>query len=236
MSLVCLCIVSANAQTVDIGKLPTINTIGTAEIQVVPDTATLSFSIMKKDKSVTVAKKQNDETIAKVTALARRFNINATDVKTDYIRVAEVTRRVKVKNSEDDYETVFDGYSVTRNLVVRLTDIGKFETFLTALLEAGVYNVANVTFSSSELRKYKDQARAMAIRAAKEKAEAIAREIGQSIGKAVSIEEENLDENRSGSLNSNSNTLVLDDEYSAGTVSVGTITVKAQVDVRFLLN
>jgi uncharacterized protein len=237
MSLACLSIVAANAQNVDISKVPTVDTTGTAEIQVVPDTATLSFSIMKKDKSVSVAKKQNDETIAKVTGLARRFNINAADVKTDYIRVSEVTKRVKIKDSDDDYENVFDGYRVTRNLVVKLSDISKFETFLTALLDAGVNDVANVVFSSSELRRYKDQARAMAIRAAKEKAEAIAKEIGQTIGKAVSIDEENLDDNRgSNLLNSNNNmSFELIGENNSQTIAVGTISVKAQVNAKFLL-
>jgi uncharacterized protein len=237
MSLACLLIVSANAQNVDISKVPTVDTTGKAEIQVVPDTATLSFAIVKKDKSVAVAKKQNDETVAKVTDLARRFNIIATDVKTDYIRVSEVSKRVKIKDSNADYEDVFDGYRVTRNMIIKLSDISKFETFLTALLDAGVNNVANVVFSSSELRKYKDQARAMAIRAAREKAEALAKEIGQTIGKAVSIDEENVDENRSSnSLSSNNNfSFELVDSYNAQTISVGTISVRAEVSARFLL-
>lgn len=100
---------SAFGQTVDVNKLPTIEVTGTAEIQVVPDTATFSFTVSKKNDSVAEAKKENDATIDKVSDLAKRFGIKPTDVKTDYIRVSEATKRVKIPNSDDEYENVFDG-------------------------------------------------------------------------------------------------------------------------------
>lgn len=225
--------VSVNAQSSK--ESPTIQVTGTAEIQVVPDTATLSFTISKKNDQVAAAKKQNDETVTKVTDLAKRFGIAATDVKTDYIRVKEVNRREKIKDSDNEYTEVFDGYQVSRNLVVKLRDIGKFETFLTALLDAGVNDVNNVVFSSSEIRKFKDQARAQAIRAAKEKAQAIAAEIGQSTGKAVSIEEKDIDGYRSPYANISSNSFSIDGDDRPETMAVGAISVKAQVEVSFLL-
>jgi uncharacterized protein YggE len=226
---------NAGAQTISAGSMPTISVTGTAEIQVVPDTATLSFTVSKKNNVVATAKKQNDETIAKVTELAKRFGVAAADVKTDYISVKEATRREKIKDSDDDYAQVFDGYIVSRNLVVKLRDISKFESFLTALLDADVSDVNGVVFGSSELRKYKDQARAQAVRAAREKAQALAREINQSIGKAVSIEEENADGYNSPSQNYSSNSVSFSGDKS-DLAAVGTISVKAQVAVKFLLN
>ena len=235
-SLLVLLAISAKAQSIDVDKIPSIKVTGTAEIQVVPDTATLSFTIARKDKSVAVAKKQSDETVAKVTELAKRFNIAGTDVKTDYIRVKETTRREKIRGSEDDYNEVHDGYQVSRNLVIKLRDISRFESFLTALLDAGVNDVGSVAFTSSQLRKYKDQARAQAVRAAQEKAQALAKEIGQSIGKAVSIEENDIDGYRNANANISQNSFSIDGDQDSETVSVGAISVKAQVEVRFLLN
>ncbi len=234
--LIVLCVFTAavSAQTADVSKMPTIQVTGTAEIQVVPDTATFSFTVSKKNKSVASAKKENDETIAKVTSLAKQYGIAATDVKTDYIRVKEATKRVESANPDVDYTEVFDGYFVNRSLVIKLRDMTKFESFLTALLDAGIDDVSNVVFTSSEIRKYKDQARAQAIRAAKEKAQAIAGEIGQSIGKAVSIEEKDIDGYRSPYANISSNSFSTSDD-NAETDAVGTISVKAQVEVEFLL-
>jgi uncharacterized protein YggE len=235
-----LCVLAAgvSAQTVDVDKLPTIKVTGTAEIFVVPDTATFSFTVSKKNNSVAAAKKENDETVAKITDLAKRFNIPAADVKTDYIRVSEVTKRVRIPNSNNDYETVPDGYRVSRSMVIKLRDMSRFESFLTALIEAGVTDVSNVSFSSSELRKYKDQARREAIRAAREKAQAIVGEIGQLIGRAVSIEEKNIDGNRSLYANTTANFASVgdDDDDDTVTAAIGTIAVKAQVEVEFLLN
>ncbi len=234
--MLCFAAFVANAQNIDVSKLPTIQVTGTAEIQVVPDTATLSFAVSKKNKSVAAAKKENDETVAKVTDLAKRFSIAAIDVKTDYIRVREATKRVKIQGSDDGFEDVADGFLVSRNLVVKLRDISKFESFLTALLDAGVNDVGSVVFSSSELRKYKDQARAQAIRAAQEKAIAIAGAIKQEVGRAISIEEKDIDNNRNSNLSSNGNTFIIGEGSGPDIDAVGTITVKAQVEVSFLLN
>lgn len=229
--------VVAQAQTgVDVDDLPTVKVTGTAEIQVVPDTATISFTVTRRDKTVAVAKRQNDELIAKITATAKRFNIAATDVKTDYIRVSETTRREKIKGSDADYTDVPDGYLVSRSLVIKLRDISKFEAFLAALLDGGVNDVGSVAFTSSDLRKYKDQARAQAVRAAQEKAQALAKELGQTIGKAVSIEENDIDGYRSPAANVSQNSFSIDGDSDTETVSVGAIAVRAQVEVKFLLN
>jgi uncharacterized protein YggE len=235
IALICLGIAPAGAQTADISKVPTIDTTGTAEIQVVPDEVSFSLRITKSDKTLQVAKEQNDVNVAKIIALTKRFAIDSKDVKTDYISVSEKFDRVKLKD-DDEYQNVFAGYTVSKTVVVKLRDLNKFEEFFSEIIKIGVTQVSNVSFQSSELRKYKDQARAMAIRAAKEKAEAIAKEIGQTIGKAVSIDEEDLDENRNSNLNSN-NTISFGiyDVSNAQTISVGTIGVKAQVNAKFLL-
>lgn len=93
-----------------------------------PDTVALSFTISKINR-LPPQKKENDETIDKVTSLAKRFGIAATDVKTDYIQIKKATKRVKIEGSDDDYQEISDGYLVNRNLVVKLRDISKFETF-----------------------------------------------------------------------------------------------------------
>jgi uncharacterized protein YggE len=235
IGLICFGIASATAQTVDVSKVPTIDTTGTAEIQVVPDEVSFSLRVAKSDKSLQAAKEQNDVNVGKIIALTKRFAIDSKDVKTDYISVSEKFDRVKLKD-DDEYQNVFTGYTVSKTVVVKLRDITKFEDFFSEVVKIGVTQVSNVSFQSSEIRKYKDQARAMAIRAAKEKADAIAKEVGQSIGKAVSIDEENLDDNRSSNINSN-NTISfgLYDIANSETVAVGTISVKAQVNAKFLL-
>ena len=222
-------------QQVDIGKLPTISVTGTSEIQVVPDMVNFRLRVTKSDKLLTTAKDQNDANIAKLLDLTRKFAINSTDVKSDFISVKEKYDRIKQKGDEE-FTDVFAGYTVSRTMIVRLRDLKRFEQFFTDVVQTGVTEVSDVTFESSELRKFKDQARAMAIRAAREKADAIAKEIGQTIGKAVSIVEENVDGFRSPYANASSNSFSIDGVGANDDTAIGTISVKAQVKVDFLLN
>lgn len=230
-----LFLVSINAQTVAVNQMPTIHVTGTAEIQVVPDLVKFALRVSKSDKNLQIAKTQNDVNVAKIIALTKRFQIDAKDVKTDFISVKEKFDRVKQKD-DDEYTNVFAGYTVSKTVVVKLKDLAKFEEFFSEIIKVGVTELSNVSFESSEIRKHKDQARAMAVRAAREKAIAIAKELGQSIGKAVSIEEKDIDGYRSPGANYSSNSFSIDDDTDSETFSIGTISVKAQVEALFLLN
>jgi hypothetical protein len=236
-ALTFLLLVSIKAQpAVAVNQMPTVQVTGTAEIQVVPDLVTFALRVTKSDKSLQVAKTRNDANVAEIIVLTRRFQIDAKDVKTDFISVREKFERVKQKD-DDEYTDVFAGYTVSKTVVVKLKDLTKFEEFFSEVVRIGVTEVNSVSFESSELRKHKDQARMMAMRAAREKAEAMAKEIGQSVGKAVSIEEKDIDGYRSPNANFSSNSFsVSDDKNDSETFAIGTISVKAQVEVLFLLN
>jgi uncharacterized protein YggE len=78
---------------------------------------------------------------------------------------------------------------VRKTIVITLKDVSKFEDVFTGALGAGATHVQGVQFRTTELRKYRDQARALAIQAAREKASALAGELGRKIGEPQSIEE-----------------------------------------------
>jgi uncharacterized protein YggE len=240
ISLVGICVFSVMAlsQYPDVSKAPTIEVTGTAEISVVPDEVSISLNVSKTDKNLNTAKSQNDESVAAVIALTKRFGIDPKDVKTDFIAVREKNEKRKLAKTDDDYHDVFVGYTVSKTVVVKLRDIKKFEEFFSEAIRSGISQVSNVIYSTSQLRRYKDEARAMGMRAGREKASVLTREIGQTIGKAVSIEEENVDGFRSPYANVSSNSFSVSDEDSdaSETFSVGTISIKAQVKVGFLLN
>ena len=84
--------------------------------------------------------------------------------------------------------TVVDYYQVTKSVQVFLRDVSKFEPLLTAVLRAGANHIYDIQFSTSELRKYRDQARALAVKAAIEKANDLAGEAGLKVaGKPVEL-------------------------------------------------
>lgn len=248
LSLAVLIIVltlSAVAQSDD--KMPTITVTGTAEVQIAPDEVVFSLDVTKTDKDLQIAKSLNDESVGKILELMRRFSIPAQNVKTDYISVEmkyETVRDPKNKIVDEDGNEVgnqvFAGYQVSKTVIIKLTDLTRFEELFSEVLKFGVSRVKNVDFQTSQIRQHKDRAREMAMKAAREKAVALSAAINQTIGKAIKIEEQ-AGENRDGYL---SNNTTLNGSSASGsfsdnelaTFAPGLIKIRAQVTVLFSLN
>ena len=228
-----------SAQAQQVAEPPQITVSGQAEVKAPPDEVVFTLEVEKTDKDLSVAKTQNDESVRNILGLARRFNVPPQEVKTDYISV-EMKYSTDLLADDDDpnarkVKREFIGYAVSKTVIIRFTELPRFEEFFSEVLKAGVSRINSVEFRTSRIRKFKDEARALAIRAAKEKATALTREIGQSIGKAYSIREEGY---RTSSASNNYSTVVggsfSDDENR--TIAPGMITVTAQVTVSFILN
>jgi uncharacterized protein YggE len=230
------CVIEMSAQQ-SVAGFPTVSVTGTAEIFVVPDEVTFSAKVEKTGKTLPEAKQSHDIALARLISAARRFVADEKDIKTDFLSVAEHFKRVKTDPDDDEYTNVFDGYKVSRSVTIKLRDISKFERALADLIAADVSNIGRVSFGTSKLRQYKDEARANAMTAAKEKATALAGRIGQTIGRAIKIEED-ADGYRSPGANysSNSNSFIEDGASVGSDTAIGTISVKAQVEVEFILN
>ena len=218
---------------------PSIEVTGQAEVRVPPDEVIFTLEVEKMDKDLPTAQRMTDDSVRQLLVIARRFDTPPQDVKTDYISVEMKYSTDLVEDSDDaDAKKVkreFVGYAVSKTVVLRSARIEQFEALFTDLLRAGVSSVKDVEFRTTQIRMYKDQARAQAIRAAKEKAEAMTREIGQTIGKAISIEEEG----GRGNPASNNFSAVISGSYNAdesAAFAPGLITIRATVAVKFALN
>jgi len=156
---------------------------GDAEVRVVPDEVVVTLGVETWDADLSVAKNQNDERVARVLALARGLGIKPEHIQTEHISVEP--------RYHDDYEKRgFLGFYVRKTMVVTLRDLTRFEDLLTGALGAGATHVHGVQFRTTELRRYRDQARALAVGAAREKAEALAKELGQKVGQPQTIQED----------------------------------------------
>jgi uncharacterized protein YggE len=76
--------------------------------------------------------------------------------------------------------------------VLEIRDTSIFEDILSDILEAGANYVRDVIFRTTELKKYREQARSHAITAAREKAVKLAKELGQKVGKPYIIQEDGV--------------------------------------------
>ena len=164
--------------------LRTVSVTGEAEVRVVPDEVLLTLGIETHHNQLAVAKTENDAIVKRVLALATEFDIAPEHVRTDYIGI-------EPRYPSGCYELCDPaGFVVHKSVVIRLGDLSKFEDLLTDALNTGVNYVQGIEFRTTELRKYRDEARALAIRAAQEKAAALAGELGQQTGKPQTITEQ----------------------------------------------
>jgi uncharacterized protein YggE len=204
-----------------------ISVTGTAEIQVAPDEAVLRLGIETSNKDLAYAKSQHDTRVKKVIALTRDAGVEA-----KYIQTSELTMGPEYTR---DRNRQLLGYEVSQTIAITLKDLSKYEALTTSLLGAGVNRVEGIDFRVAEPRKYRDEARAKAIRAAREKAVAMALELGQTVGKPWDISEES--ENGTSYL---ANNVVggrggMPSASEDATIAPGEVMIRASVSVSFLL-
>lgn len=241
---------TASVSAQQVNEEPRLITVsGSADILVVPDKVSITLGIETINEDVNEAKRENDERVAKILELAKKYGVASRDIQTNYVNI-EPRCKNGYYNCDWSYaKNEFAEFVVTRDIVITLKDLTKFEGLLTAVIDQGEANrVGGISFHTTDLRTYKDQARELAARAAKEKATAIAGELGASIGKPYTVQE-NVDDwscwysymwwtsYGGGASTQNvvqeagNNNLEL-----TGTMAPGQITVNAKITVSFELN
>ena len=229
-----ICAIALSAVTAlgqSVNDRPLITVVGQAEIMVVPDEVIFNLQVVSMDRDLSAAQAKNDQTVKYLLGLARQYQIPPNQVQTDHIRLSQRYTDEEVTKKPP----VFLGYTVSKKVALVLRDVGKAESLLAEIFKSGVTSIEDVDFRSTQVRKYKDQARAMAIKAAQEKASALAREIGQTIGKAFTIQEEG--QTFGGAPNtSNSISFVRGSSSTEdSTIALGQISITARVIVSFEL-
>lgn len=174
----------ALALSADTPKAREITVMGDAAIKVPPNEVAITLGVETRDKDLRIAKRANDQRMKSVLAAAKDNGVEARNIQTDYVGIEPEYER------PEHQQPILLGYVVRRTVVLTLRDIPKFDDLLAAVLESGANYVQGIDFRTTELRKYRDQARALAIRAARDKATALANELGQTVGKPQSIRED----------------------------------------------
>ena len=158
-----------------------VRVVGTAEVKVVPDRAVIEIGVEKQDPSASVAKHAEDAAARRILATLRSNGIDEKDIQTTFLSLQpqSYTR----KGIRISY------FVAAQTMTITVRDLAKLDTLLEALVKAGGNRIDSIGYETSDLRKYRDQARDEAVKAAREKAGALAKALGQDIGKAQSIEE-----------------------------------------------
>lgn len=223
MILAMLCITVSNAQ--ELKQVPQISVTGEGEIKVVPDQAVITATVETKGNVAKEVKKQNDQQIELVLKLIKKMNLAPTDYK---------TQRVSL-NPQYDYEKKKTTYNATQTIEILVRDLSKYDPLMEGLVDQGVNRIDNVVFQSSNLSKYQSEARKMAMKDAKSKAEDYVGVLGQKVGKAMVIADNSQSYNPQPVYARLMKTEMSDMVSPRETLAAGEIKITANVSVSFLL-
>ena len=215
----------------------TAHTTSTAVIRVQPDKATVRLGVQTFASTPRESQAQNASIVKVVLQAIRDEGIPAQDIATDHFAL----------RPEPDYrqygERKIVGYWTDNAVVVTLREVDKLSGVLVAALEAGATTVDDISFSTTRLRELRDQARALAVKAAMEKAQALAGAVNLSVSDVQTISENSWsyyyglwDSRGQGMANALQNVAQVASSPGApqpddGEFSLGQIVVQAQVDL-----
>jgi uncharacterized protein len=174
---------SADGERVSMSPGRTITVLGDAEILTAPDRFVLTVGFDLQAETLEAARDGSRERAADLVAVAVRHGVDAEDVQTEQLSLSP---------RFEDYNHPgrrIVGYHAARSLTLTLRSIEAVEPMLFDMLAAGANRVDRVVFKSSVEAEKRDEARLLAIAAARTKAEALAGALEQSIGEPVRIEE-----------------------------------------------
>lgn len=154
-----------------------VETTGHAEVSQAPDQAVVTLGVESWETDLAQARADNDGRMARLMAVPARFSLDPKDVRTDFASIEP-----QYDMGDRGQTRSIAGYRVTKLVTVIVKDLSRVEAFVTAALGAGANRLDRVSFVLADPSKAAAEARLMAVRAARTKAEALARELGVSIG------------------------------------------------------
>ena len=224
----------------------TVQVGGTAVVNVTPDRALIQLGVQSNGRTAADVQAANAIAIERVTKAVKALGIEARDVSTDWYVIEPIY---------NDYDSLqIKGYRINNTVAITLREVSKVNHVISAAMQAGANQVINVELYTSELRKYRDQARDLAMKAAVEKAQALAGAAGAQTGCVLNISEntsshyngwwwggygggrtqnlwtQNTVQNAAPAAGGEESAL-----SEAGPVSLGQISVKAEVNASFSL-
>lgn len=207
-------------------QIPQINVSGEGKIKVTPDQVLILATVETKGSNSKEVKKQNDQQMESVLKLVKSMNLAPADYK---------TKRVSL-NPQYDYEKKKNNYNATQTIEILLRDLSKYDALMEGLVDQGINRIDNVTFQSSKLAQYQSDARKLAMKEAKVKAEDYVSVLGQKIGTAILITDNSQNYYPQPVYASMKGAMgVQGDASPRETMAVGEIEIVANVNVSFKL-
>lgn len=195
-----------------------IQVVGNAQISVVPDMATFSFSIEEQGMVIADLKGSIDGKSAALVSLCKRIGIAANDI---------TASEVSIRPQYNHQSKAFIGYDISRVIKVTLKQLTQYSALVNGAIAAGITTIQSINLDTKDRDVLENKALGSAVDNARLKAEIIASRTHVQLGRVVSVKER--DSHFVGRTLSASSVGAV----PQGVFEPGEITVSATVDITY---
>ena len=171
----------AAAQTINGTRL---DVVATGEVTRVPDIVRIGAGVVTTAPTASAALQQNAVQMRSVRAALKRAGIADRDIQTSAINLFPDYR-----HDQQGGNPQLIGYRASNELTVRFRDIANTGKILDALVAQGANQINGPMLGIDKPEAALDEARTLALTAARQRADLYARALGKRVGKIVSISE-----------------------------------------------
>lgn len=161
---------------------PHITVSGTAVIEVTPDEMIWFLQVENRGPEIKALAKQHSAIVTDVLSFLREKSIAKKDVQTSMMQFGE-------NWNYQNGRRIAAGYYASSNIRFKLTDFSKYQGLWEGLSAKPGAGVTNITYAFAGRSRVQAKARHQALRAARDKAAAMAETLDASIGTPLAIEE-----------------------------------------------
>ena len=174
-----------------------ISVIGEGEVVSVPDTALFTFSISAEAKTVAEVQSQVTEKMNNLLAELKNLGIEEKDIKTTNYSIwpkysySQSVCTLQYPSYCPPGKQVLDGYTASHSVSLKVRKVDEVGKALALVGEKGATDISSVSFVVDDEEKLIEEARAKAIKNAREKARALADELDVRLVRVISFNENN---------------------------------------------
>src|SRR3989344_3530677 len=162
----------------------TITVSADGKVTVVPDLATIHFSVFAEGPDPVKLQTENNAKMEEAINYIKGQGVDAKDIKTTNYNLSP-----KYVYNPKPGQSPIDAYTLNQSVEVKIRDFAKISPILGTLPSRGINEISGPTFSVDDPDKFLNQAREEAFTKAKEKAKAIVSFADARLGRVVTFSE-----------------------------------------------
>lgn len=168
-----------------------INVNGIGQVEAAVDNVMIDVSINTRDKVLKTAKEESEKRYNSLLSVIQEVGLDKSSIKSNFVSVNPVYVPCYPTDQNPHPKcdaTKIDYYDLNRNVAIKLDKLEKYDDLISQLSEGGGTHVNTGQYGVTNISKYRDEARDLAIDAAHGKAEKVAKKLNVPLGKPIHFE------------------------------------------------